>query len=70
MTPNDKRLIEVAFPLKQTSLDSVHEKNVRHGHISSMSGCDDLHMDCPLKSTPLSMNRWGRNGTGTEMTEN
>src|SRR5437667_7676765 len=30
----DERLIEVAFPLKQTSLDSVHVKNVRHGHIS------------------------------------
>jgi putative DNA methylase len=24
------RLIEVAFPLKQASIDSVHEKNVRH----------------------------------------
>ena len=35
-TPNSKRLIEVAFPLKQTSLDSVHEKNVRHGHISTL----------------------------------
>jgi len=34
--PNDKRLIEVAFPLKQASLDSVHEKNVRHGHISTL----------------------------------
>ncbi len=34
---NDKpRLIEVAFPLKQTSLDSVHEKSVRHGHISTL----------------------------------
>lgn len=32
----DERLIEVAFPLKQTSLDSVHEKNVRHGHISTL----------------------------------
>src|SRR5216683_4963570 len=32
----DQRLIEVAFPLKQTSLDSVHEKNVRHGHISTL----------------------------------
>ena len=32
----DKRLIEVEFPLKQTSLDSVHEKNVRHGHISTL----------------------------------
>jgi adenine-specific DNA methylase len=30
------RLIEHAFPLKQTSLDSVHEKNVRHGHISTL----------------------------------
>ena len=35
-TPDDKRLIEVAFPLKQVSLDSVHEKNVRHGHISTL----------------------------------
>jgi putative DNA methylase len=34
---NDKpRLIEVAFPLKQASLDSVHEKNVRHAHISTL----------------------------------
>ena len=34
---NDRpRLIEVAFPLKQASLDSVHEKNVRHGHISTL----------------------------------
>src|SRR5258708_7286058 len=31
-----KRLIEVAFPLKQTSLASVHEKSVRHGHISTL----------------------------------
>ena len=36
MTTNNKRLIEVAFPLKQASLDSVHEKNVRHGHISTL----------------------------------
>ena len=37
MVTNDKpRLIEVAFPLKQASLDSVHEKNVRHGHISTL----------------------------------
>ena len=33
---DNKRLIEVAFPLKQVSLDSVHEKNVRHGHISTL----------------------------------
>ena len=33
--PGD-RLIEAAFPLRQASLDSVHEKNVRHGHISTL----------------------------------
>lgn len=32
----DTRLIEVSFPIRQTSLDSVHEKNVRHGHLSTL----------------------------------
>ena len=32
----NSRLIEAAFPLKQVSLDSVHEKNVRHGHVSTL----------------------------------
>ena len=32
----DRRLIEAASLLKQISLDSVHEKNVRHGHISTL----------------------------------
>ena len=32
----DTRLIEAIFPLRQTSIDSVHEKNVRHGHISTL----------------------------------
>ena len=36
MATDDKRLIEVDFPLEQVSLDSVHEKNVRHGHISTL----------------------------------
>ena len=31
-----RRLIEAAFPLRTASLDSVHEKNVRHGHISTL----------------------------------
>ena len=31
MTADALRLIEVAFPLEQVSLDSMHEKNVRHG---------------------------------------
>src|SRR6266404_1109679 len=33
---DQSRLIEFAFPLKQASLTSVHEKNVRHGHISTL----------------------------------
>lgn len=33
---SSRRLIEAAFPLRQVSLDSVHEKNVRHGHISTL----------------------------------
>ncbi len=35
-TADDTRLIEVDFPLEQVSRDSVHEKNVRHGHISTL----------------------------------
>jgi adenine-specific DNA methylase len=31
-----KRLIETAFPLAQASAASVHEKNMRHGHISTL----------------------------------
>lgn len=34
--PDDTRLIEVAFPIREVSLDSVHEKSVRHGHISTL----------------------------------
>ena len=36
MKTPDPRLIEAAFPLKQVSIDSVHEKNVRHGHVSTL----------------------------------
>ena len=31
-----RRLIEEAFPLQKVSADSRHEKNVRHGHISTL----------------------------------
>ena len=31
-----KKLIEETFPLRETSIDAVHEKNVRHGHISTL----------------------------------
>ena len=30
------RLVGHAFPLKQTSLDSIYEKNVLHGHLSTL----------------------------------
>jgi len=30
------RLSEATLPLRQISLDSVHEKNVRHGHLSTL----------------------------------
>src|SRR5436305_4069987 len=31
-----KRLIEVALPLKEVSEQSVREKSIRHGHISTL----------------------------------
>ncbi|MGQ9714875.1 MAG: DUF1156 domain-containing protein, partial [Anaerolineae bacterium] len=31
-----ERLIEKAFPLRQVSEESVREKNIRHGHISTL----------------------------------
>jgi adenine-specific DNA methylase len=36
MTQRRKRLIEVAFPLEEVSEHSRREKNVRHGHISTL----------------------------------
>ena len=36
MNSDTPRLIEVDFPLERVSIDSVHEKNVRHGHISTL----------------------------------
>ena len=36
MNGNGGRLIEAGFPVKEVSLDSVHEKNVRHGHVSTL----------------------------------
>lgn len=32
----DKRLIEESFPVKEVSLESVKEKSIRHGHISTL----------------------------------
>ncbi|MCX8048840.1 MAG: DUF1156 domain-containing protein, partial [Methylohalobius sp.] len=33
---NTSRLIEADFPLRQVSEESVREKNIRHGHISTL----------------------------------
>jgi len=32
----DRRLIEVSFPIREVSKESVREKNIRHGHISTL----------------------------------
>ena len=36
MTDHPKRLIEVAFPLREVSAESAREKSIRHGHISTL----------------------------------
>ncbi len=36
MNQNKPRLIEVAFPIRKVSEESVREKNIRHGHISTL----------------------------------
>jgi len=32
----DRRFIEETFPVKEVSAESAHEKNIRHGHISTL----------------------------------
>ena len=33
---NNPRLLETDFPLRKVSEESVREKNIRHGHISTL----------------------------------
>jgi len=33
---NNKRFIEASFPVKEVSIESAREKNIRHGHISTL----------------------------------
>ncbi|NOY58220.1 MAG: DUF1156 domain-containing protein [Calditrichaeota bacterium] len=33
---NDKRFISESFPVKEVSNESAREKNIRHGHISTL----------------------------------
>jgi len=33
---NDRRFIEESFPVKEVSVESAKEKNIRHGHISTL----------------------------------
>jgi putative DNA methylase len=32
----DRRFIEESFPVKEVSIESAKEKNIRHGHISTL----------------------------------
>lgn len=36
MDKKDRRYIEESFPVKEVSAESVREKNIRHGHISTL----------------------------------
>ena len=36
MPPKDRRFIEESFPVKEVSVESAKEKNIRHGHISTL----------------------------------
>ncbi len=36
MTITYKKLIEVAMPIKEISAESVRDKSIRHGHISTL----------------------------------
>lgn len=33
---NDRRFLEETFPVKEVSIESAREKNIRHGHISTL----------------------------------
>jgi adenine-specific DNA methylase len=35
-TMNTRRFIEDSFPVKEVSIESAREKNIRHGHISTL----------------------------------
>ncbi len=32
----DRRFIEESFPVKEVSIESAREKNIRHGHVSTL----------------------------------
>jgi hypothetical protein len=49
---DDKRLIEVPFPLKQASLASVDEKNVPHPHIWTLHISPALRPLAGLRHSP------------------
>jgi len=40
----DTRLIETVFPLRRVSEESVREKNIRHGHISTLHILSLIHI--------------------------
>ncbi len=46
---NHRRFIEESFPVKEVSVESAREKNMRHGHISA------LHIGWARRSIASSM---------------
>ncbi|MHC8500939.1 DUF1156 domain-containing protein [Bacteroides hominis] len=38
-----KKLIEVAMPIKEISAESVRDKSIRHGHISTLPKIRNYH---------------------------
>ena len=46
-----KKLIEVALPIKEISAESVRDKSIRHGHISTLHlwwACRPLPVCCAI----------------------
>jgi len=37
-----KKLIEVALPIKEISAESVRDKSIRHGHISTLNQLENI----------------------------
>ena len=64
----DKRLIEETFPVREVSAESVHEKNIRRGHISTLHiwwarlplASSRATSYAALVETPKDINEWSQ----------
>ncbi|MDY6865121.1 MAG: DUF1156 domain-containing protein [Halobacteriota archaeon] len=65
---NDKRFIEESFPVKEVSEESAKEKNIRHGHISTLHiwwarrplASSRATAYAALISTPVDIDEWNK----------